>query len=311
MKRLFLSAMIIFVVMLMVGCAAISDDSAGTEPDKFEPLPQEIIDVLTVNPLISLVITEGTVTPTGLQMTIFNDTDMYLQIFDLDFRLEHVVDGRWVAVVPNRARQFTLGASQILPPESSTPYFIHWNFPYAAPPYYGELPYGDYRIVLIFPTQDTPMNAAAEFSVGGITAQIYTDARKREAARFEGVNVEIINVNLPYITFVVQNNNPNYAYNISTDWIWKYYSGEWEMATIHGMVSSGFAVVPPVEDSLVELGQTIEKTITVGLLHNFLQPGRYQLRVIAELHLDADYTEINNILFRGMRQGFYAEFEVE
>jgi len=173
MKKLFLLALVVLVTLVMVSCGDDAGGETGLADIDSSTLELEssykpaVIDNLAVIPLITIVPRGSTISSTGMSMTIYNNSGMYLQIYDLHFWLEYVVDGEWTAVGPIRERYNFRGVSQLLPSKDNILYVVGWNSPNSMWPYYGILPNGDYRIVMVFPLGDEEKAyATAEFSIG-------------------------------------------------------------------------------------------------------------------------------------------------
>jgi hypothetical protein len=148
------------VIFLMLALIVVTGCTSSYDVDA------PFIDGLIQHPLVGIEIDQSTVTATDVRFAMFNNTEQYIEMFDPDFWLERRERSGWVAVQPIRERQGTLGASFLFPPgETSHASAVMWNFPLAAQPYYGVLPPGEYRLVLVFPLADGLAYAADEFAI--------------------------------------------------------------------------------------------------------------------------------------------------
>lgn len=150
MKKIIL---LILLTLAITGC--------GSKKEKFVPgtLDGET-DIKEISDIFTLNIDEESVTPNGLSLTLTNNGDITYYLYG-GFKIEKKQDDKWYNLKMERSMGVTLNLKPVDPGESNT-FNFEWQI------WYGELPNGEYRIIMDFyeyEKEDVPYYSAAEFSI--------------------------------------------------------------------------------------------------------------------------------------------------
>ncbi len=150
MKKVIL---LILLTLAITGC--------GSKKEKFVPgtLDGET-EITEISDIFTLNIDEESVTPNGLSLTLTNNGDITYYLYG-GFKIEKKQDDKWYNLKMERSMGVTLNLKPVDPGESNT-FNLEWQI------WYGELPNGEYRIIMDFyeyEKEDVPYYSAAEFSI--------------------------------------------------------------------------------------------------------------------------------------------------
>jgi len=176
---------------------------------------------------LHLYVAPGSVTPTGLRLSMINDSELNFG-HGIEFRIEQYSGGRWRQVPFINDFAWALPLFHISP-HTAVDENISWVH------MHGELPPGQYRIVRNFIENDftnpTPMweRDIAEADLYAIFMVEQDWQSKHELwqieqyelaavalARFEGLDLHLLEYSPRGLRFTLTNNNPNYRYHINS-----------------------------------------------------------------------------------------------
>ena len=230
MKNVFL---LVFLALVLTACYVYYEYAEGDIPPlalyqhgtEFAPVHQENEaenDLLSYWNGFEMRIDPDSVTPTGLRLAMVNNTEFYVG-HGVMFSIEQYIDGNWEQV------PFISSFGWILPlliihPNTISEENIEWCFKH------GELPPGQYRLVRNFMNMGVNMWGVqrtddaylyALFSVEETWQETYAkwqagqdDIRAKAYARFDGLDLAILDFSLSGLYFALINNNSNYSYII-------------------------------------------------------------------------------------------------
>ena len=164
----------------------------------------------------------GSVTPTGLRLAMINNADFYVG-HGVMFNIEQYQNGDWEQV-PFISDFGWILPLMIIKPDTISEENIEWSH------MHGELPPGQYRLVRNFMNMGDDMWGVlradevymfALFTVEDAWQDTFVkwqakqdDVRAGAYARFDGLDLEIIDYSLTGLSFTLTNNNPDYSYII-------------------------------------------------------------------------------------------------
>lgn len=128
---------LILILVMCAGCGMNSTSGSEEETD-WEPTPYETVDNLGG---VTMSVTEGTVSPTGLTVKLINNSDKPY-VYGEYFWLEKKIGGSWyqVPVVVEGDYGFT-DIAYDLAPSTEEEWPVDWDW------LYGSLEEGEYRII--------------------------------------------------------------------------------------------------------------------------------------------------------------------
>ena len=225
MRRLRLIVILLMhVLMLAIITACSYGEATGTSND--DNIQDQGHDLLSNWKGLHMYVAEGSVTPTGLRLSMINSSDLNFG-HGVMFSIQQYQQGQW-----GPASYITDSIAWILPLLNVAPYTtvdenISWEH------MHGQLPPGQYRIVRNFMELDwldpTPMweRDIPEYDLYAVFVIGLGDKDVRSAwlmeqealaatafARFAGLDLKVIEYSPRGLSFMLANNNPYYTYVI-------------------------------------------------------------------------------------------------
>ena len=142
---------IVILALFITGCSL--------KKEKFVPgtLDGET-NIKEISDIITLTIDEESVTAKGLSFTLTNNSDITYHLGNA-FKIEKKQDDKWYKLKMDGEMMIALSLRSV-DPGDAVPFNIEWW------PWYGELPKGEYRIVMDFyELEKARYYTAAEFSI--------------------------------------------------------------------------------------------------------------------------------------------------
>ncbi|MCL2286674.1 MAG: hypothetical protein FWC32_09985 [Firmicutes bacterium] len=229
MKKIFF-AILFFVVagMALSGCESDVNQSyeSYTAADYIAPtIPAGQENQSNNGPVnywqgMRLYVEKGSVTPTGLRLTMINDSDSEMG-HGTPYSIQQYVNGEWQQVPFTVNEVIWIMPLFIIGPGYSTEENINWEH------MHGQLPPGRYRVVRNFMRQIGQQSTPGKYMYAIFTIeedwadrhtawQAQQDCLTAAAfARFQGLDLNITQHSPRGLSFTVTNNNPYYSYIIN------------------------------------------------------------------------------------------------
>jgi len=301
MKKILFAAGCLLALLLTAACANYLENPVPEAPT-LPPPP----DIPTHWQGLHMHVAPGSVTPTGLQLSMINEGEINFG-HGVMFDIEQYTNGRWTQVPFINDVAWRLPLLSV-PPYTTVEENISWEH------MHGELPPGQYRIVRNFIVHDffdpTPMwerdipeaDLYAVFTVPQ-DWQASHDAWQHQQgdlaaialARFAGLDLEILEYSPQGLTFTLTNNNPTYSYIIDSIFIgWEDsfpeggFAGAMEYSIFSRWMDDGMKKLLPGE----QLSLEVDWYEQIGNLSPGMErrhpPTRHIFDLVVDVTLDVD-----------------------
>ena len=303
MKKITAIIISILSVVILLSCAAASGHNADASSSKYG---------------LHMYVSSGSVTPSGLRLTMVNNSEDITFGYGVMFSIERYANGIWEAV-PTIDDVAWIAILLSVTHGKTIDEDISWEF------MHGELEEGEYRIVRNFMVglwnYETPEDERKEiylysvFTIGSDWEDDYSVWQNQQKelsaaafARYEGLDLEILEYSSVGLTFSLTNNNPNYSYIINSVFVgWSDFiegqggASALEYSIFHDSPNEEFPMWPFERQKTMNYGDNIILEVNwyyeIGHLTPSMQrlnPNPYIFDLTVAVTLDVDKEYINN-----------------
>ena len=282
-------------LLALTGC-----DEILTEPVQENTITAENTATAAVQPIshwqgLRMYVEAGGVTPTGLRLSIINDSEALTFGHGVPFRIDQYQNGVW-SPVPIDGDIAWIQPLLIVEPGFIRDEDISWQH------MHGQLPPGQYRIVRNFIDLEHEAYLYALFTVEEDWQTAHSAWQTQQAAiaaaayaRFDGLDLEILQYSPRGLSFTLTNNNPYYSYiiySVFMGWEDRFPDGGHSAAVEYFIFSRWQSSYwPSGREARLSPGESLSLDVDWYRAIGNLAPRIFDLVVDVALDVDEDYKQ--------------------